>query len=382
MTLPVLVQATGADHATVTDRLKSLEAEQRIALFKYSGGSTWPRSEYGNDENAFFWTGSFLVEIIPQARKYFEDLEQRAERESDKRIVFISCGQFAPAEILLGKRLAARVSELTPFEGYFAENQSSLEGLSSHIFHALDQCVAFVGVMHNRGEVETLGGKKHTRASVWIEQEIAIAAFLTATRAEIPVLVYAPKGIKREGVREQLKLAPIEFTDEDDLLADFETQLNNGVFKSLSNKPRVSSEEQRRSDRLRASGEELHSLFGQWLNSLFGFSLRRIMVMQGKLTYNQCLDLDIKEGKPPYDFGRIELLIDLDFPILRPAYDRVIDERTKLHKIEVEFKRSYEQGDVDGERFVGPYVKLQKSMEVLGEEFQQQLLKCLQTPRT
>ena len=106
------------------------------------------------------------------------------------------------------------------------------------------------------------------------------------------------------------------------------------------------------------------------------------MVMQGKLTYNQCLDLDIKEGKPPYDFGRIELLIDLDFPMLRPAYDRVIDERTKLHKSEIGFKRSYEQGDTDGERFVGPYVKLQKSMEVLGEAFQQQLLKCLQTPNT
>src|SRR5258707_6628533 len=120
VTLPVLGQETGADRATITERLKSLEAEQRIALFKYSGGSAWPRSQFGNDENASFATGGVLIEIIPQARKYFEDLEQRAERESNKGIVFISCGQFAPGEILLGKRLAAKVSEFTPLEGYFA----------------------------------------------------------------------------------------------------------------------------------------------------------------------------------------------------------------------------------------------------------------------
>jgi pyrimidine deaminase RibD-like protein len=142
------------------------------------------------------------------------------------------------------------------------------------------------------------------------------------------------------------------------------------------------SEEQRRFERVRMSGEELHSLFGQWLSSLFGFSLRRLMVMQGKLTYNQCLDLDLKEGKPPFDFGRIELLIDLDFPTLRVTFDRTIDERTKLSKIEAAFKYSYKQGDGDGERFVGPYVEVQKSIEALGGEFQRELLRSLQTLKT
>ncbi len=99
------------------------------------------------------------------------------------------------------------------------------------IFRALEQCTALVAVMHHRGEVETLNGQKHIRGSIWIEQEIAIAAFLTETRKrEIPVLLYVQRGIKREGVREQLKLNPIEFDEESEVLADFAARLENGAF--------------------------------------------------------------------------------------------------------------------------------------------------------
>lgn len=42
---------------------------------------------------------------------------------------------------------------------------------------ALKRCVGFIGIMHHRGTVETPSGKV-TRASVWIEQEIAIALFI------------------------------------------------------------------------------------------------------------------------------------------------------------------------------------------------------------
>ncbi len=76
-----------------------------------------------------------------------------------------------------------------------------------------------------------MNGQKHIRGSIWIEQEIAIAAFLTETRKrEIPVLLYVQRGIKREGVREQLKLNPIEFDEESEVLADFAARLENGAF--------------------------------------------------------------------------------------------------------------------------------------------------------
>src|SRR5690242_13573139 len=91
--------------------------------------------------------------------------------------VFISCGQFRKEEIALGEDLANAVSELTPFKGYFAQQQKTLDGLSRHIFHALNDACGFVAVMHHRGTVKTLDSE-HLRASVWVEQEIAIAAFL------------------------------------------------------------------------------------------------------------------------------------------------------------------------------------------------------------
>jgi len=92
---------------------------------------------------------------------------------------FSSCGQYHPKEVQLGKELAARVDDLTQLEGYFAENRNTLAGLSNDIFRALEQCAALVAVMHHRGEVETLKHHRHIRGSIWVEQEIAIAAFLS-----------------------------------------------------------------------------------------------------------------------------------------------------------------------------------------------------------
>ncbi|MGZ9067603.1 MAG: hypothetical protein ACXW2I_19975 [Burkholderiales bacterium] len=90
-------------------------------------------------------------------------------------IVFISCGQQTEQERPLGASIALLVRELTPFEPYFAEYQTSLEGLSKHVFGALHRCVGLVAVLHARGRVESAN---LVRASVWVEQEIAIAAFM------------------------------------------------------------------------------------------------------------------------------------------------------------------------------------------------------------
>ena len=229
--LAMLNEATGEDHGTIVECLKGLEADNSIYLSKYSGGSIWPRKEFGN-EQTFFYTGEFFIEIVPQARKYFEQLEQESDFVPLKPLIFISCGQYSPNEINLGKKLGDAVNEFTAYEGYFAEDQNSLVGLSNHIFKALDRCSYLVAVMHHRGKVETLNGNLHRRASIWIEQEIAIAAFLTAVRnKEIPVLLYIQKGIKREGVREQLKLNPIEFTSEEEVLQDFISRLKDGAMK-------------------------------------------------------------------------------------------------------------------------------------------------------
>ena len=80
-------------------------------------------------------------------------------------LVFISCGQYTPEEIKLGQDLAAAIDDETDFNGYFAQNETSLEGLSRNIFGALRSCAGSVAVMHNRGTVKTLH-ETHTRGSV------------------------------------------------------------------------------------------------------------------------------------------------------------------------------------------------------------------------
>jgi hypothetical protein len=113
-------------------------------------------------------------------------------------LVFISCGQYRPEEVQLGQDLATAVDELTNFDGYFAQNQTSLDGLSQHIFGALNRCTGFVGVMHHRGSVTTPGGGL-VRASVWVEQELAIAAFLQQAQGrQLAVAVHIQEGIQRE----------------------------------------------------------------------------------------------------------------------------------------------------------------------------------------
>src|SRR5258708_1844092 len=85
VSLPQLSQITGLnEHARMTECLKGLEADNRILLTKYVGGSRLTRYQFGNDAG-FFHTDSFLIEVAPQGRKYFEELEQRAEQEEPMR---------------------------------------------------------------------------------------------------------------------------------------------------------------------------------------------------------------------------------------------------------------------------------------------------------
>ena len=50
--------------------------------------------------------------------------------------VFISCGQSSEDERSLGRTIARLVAEKTGFEGYFAQNQQTLDGVTRGIFNA------------------------------------------------------------------------------------------------------------------------------------------------------------------------------------------------------------------------------------------------------
>jgi hypothetical protein len=111
------------------------------------------------------------------------------------------------------------IHELTPYEPYFAQNQSNLEGLTKNILEALNDSVGLVAIMHPRGKVISLGSRQHTRGSIWIEQEIAIAAFITQVlKKEVRVAAYIHRDVEREGMREQLHLNAYPFIRDDEVL--------------------------------------------------------------------------------------------------------------------------------------------------------------------
>ncbi len=249
-------QASGPgrqDREYVLGRLESLYEHGMIRLQVYVKGQLVPYEDafpqHRLTEDDYFDRSLFTIDITPEGVTYFEQLgaEEKSENESRIKdpIVFISCGQSTPAEIKLGQDLEAAVNGLPDCKGYFAQNQSSLEAVSQHILGALDRAVGFVAVLHPRGEVVTPGTPlpaqaMHVRGSVWVEQEIAIAAFLVHVHhREIPALVYAHETIKREGLRDQVKLELLTFKEEQEVLKHFSERLRSGKFKPAKTEQKV-----------------------------------------------------------------------------------------------------------------------------------------------
>jgi hypothetical protein len=236
VSLPQLSQIVSeSDHRNIVERLKDLEINNRVLLTKYSGGQRLPPASFPS-EAAFYYRDSFLIEIAPQGRKYFEELEQRAENESKKSavpsgepLIFVSCGQSTPEERELGQQIAKLVENETSCRAYFAENQNTLEGITENILKRLRIAAGFIAIMHPRGNVtnpRNTSGQSWVRGSVWVEQEIAIAAFISqALERPMRVRAYVHESILREGLRDKLHLNPKLFKDDSEILDDLAAEL-------------------------------------------------------------------------------------------------------------------------------------------------------------
>jgi hypothetical protein len=136
-----------------------------------------------------------------------------------QQTVFISCGQFTAEEKQLGADICELVEELTTFKPYFAEYQTSLDGLTKNILGALNESVGLIAVLHPRGIVTYPGDGGHTRGSVWVEQEIAIAAFISQiVGRNLKTSAFVHDSVAREGMRTQLLLNPRKFKSNSDVL--------------------------------------------------------------------------------------------------------------------------------------------------------------------
>jgi hypothetical protein len=136
-----------------------------------------------------------------------------------KPFIFLSCGQFWDSEKQLGRAIAALVKNEIGIDVFFAEQVQDLEGLHERILDSLKRCAGLIAVMHPRGDIVRPNGTV-TRASVWIEQEIAIATYIrNVEKRAFPVIAFKHKLVCREGIRELIPLNPTEFSNDDEVLA-------------------------------------------------------------------------------------------------------------------------------------------------------------------
>jgi hypothetical protein len=282
----ILSRLTGEDDtAAIVDVLKVLEDDGRIHLTKWSGDRDWPRGD--SPDRTFFYEGEFGIQIASHGRKYFEKLEQEGEQEAQrpgasqmsKPLVFVSCGQSTDAERRLGQAVTKIVQEETGCTAYFAQNQATLEGLTENILKKLHYAVAFIAIMHPRGNVSNPNNALEpirVRGSVWVEQEIAIATFISqALQRPIRVRAYIHEGIQREGIRDQLILNPKLFREDSEILEDLSSLLPSWrdlaqleAVRSTKNEEMESLKAERDALKLRPYDEEHRRLAEAKVNKL------------------------------------------------------------------------------------------------------------------
>lgn len=150
--------------------------------------------------------------------------------------VFVSCGQFTEAERSLGKVICEFINTETRYQAYFAEQQSTFDGLINNIFAALARASALVAVMHHRGIVNTPTGPL-TRGSVWVEQEVAIGAFVHhVLKRPLEVALYIQRGVALEGVRQQLLLGATVFDTPNDVLMNLRQRISSWQLSAAGRK--------------------------------------------------------------------------------------------------------------------------------------------------
>lgn len=99
----------------------------------------------------------------------------------------------------------------------------------------------------------------------------------------------------------------------------------------------------------RERGEELYQHADKWQSNLRANSFVWLGVMEGHYTANDALDMEIRDNSNlKYDFGRIEMLVDVYFPNSREAFNAVIHQRDARGELLGKFKRSYKAGAEGG----------------------------------
>jgi len=200
-----------ASSAAIACRVSEIEAELALLALKKQG-----LISIVSDSNQ---RSLYRTVVLQGSASYAISMHE--EKHNNRPQIFISCGQCSDEERSLGLEIATLISRQKIANGYFAQNQSSFEAVTHNILKNLSEATGFIGIMHHRGVVSTPDGATFDRASVWVEQEVAIAAFIEhILKRPIRVQLYIQKGIKLEGLRDKVMLNAVEFERSEEIIDD------------------------------------------------------------------------------------------------------------------------------------------------------------------
>ena len=127
---------------------------------------------------------------------------------------------------------------------------------------------------------------------------------------------------------------------------------------------------------IRQKLEDLHLALHRYATSMSSSFLPFLRAMEGGISYNQALDLLIKEaeGSDKDAYPTVERLIGIYFPDLESEMKVILASRHKLNQIKESFKQDYEKGTVSNGPWLEQYREELIQLEFLTEEMKRKIV--------
>lgn len=214
------------------------------------------------------------------------------DKKEDKGLIFIACGQLTPDEIELGGQVRNLLEE-HGIDVFLAEAANDLTDLNSHIFKNLNDCTGFIAILHKRYK---LNGTYDT--SVWINQEVAIAAYLRSQQSkEIPSLILYEDNAEKEGLIRYTIANPPTFKSNEEALSKIEKWIKSQDFSYKKKLPEIDID-------LSRTNKTMGHSSGPKANGYYDISYALLFRIRNKSDINICLE-DVRAENDLLGNGKI-----------------------------------------------------------------------------
>lgn len=218
-------------------------------------------------------------------KEYPKDLEIKVhddvianDKKERKGLIFVACGQLTPEEIELGGQVKNLLEE-NGIDIFLAEAANDLRDLNSHIFKNLNDCTGFIAILHKRHKLN-----RTYDTSVWINQEIAIAAYLRSQQSrEIPSLILYEEDAEKEGLIKYTIANPPTFKSSKEALSKIEKWIKFQNFNYKKKLPEIDID-------LSKAYKTMGHSSGSKANGYYDISYALLFRIRNKSDINICLE--------------------------------------------------------------------------------------------